>query len=317
MKTVYILACAPIAEGGGIHRVICEGDRMVEDGFYPCDRPMYAVEREDGTLFVVLRAPFADSEHSGSFTLSPDFGEAGQLRDTLGVCGCHLAVDGDDVYVTNYLSGNVSKNGETASAHEGMSAHPTRQKEPHTHGAFFTPDKAHLLVTDLGTDEIYVYDRALNEVSRVKNTPGFGVRHLVFSADGAYVYAANELVPSVGVFRYEEGRLTHLSTLPCLCAHQEPSGAAIRLSRDGKRLYYSVRGENKVFVIAVDGADLRLECAYAAGGDFPRDLVEVDDGHLLTCNEKTHDAVLLAADSGKPLARISARGALCAVVSAR
>ena len=183
--------------------------------YLPCDKPMYAVN--DGKrLHVLLRDPFAENyaknanarvnaeveKYSGYFTCNVDFSGCYEVQSTLGECACHLAADGNDVYIANYLSGNIVKNCRVACVHEGKGVNLPRQDMPHTHFVSFTPDKKYVLCCDLGLDAVFVYDRNLNDVSRAKVPEGYGVRHLVFSNDGQTVYAVNELVPAVSVFSF-------------------------------------------------------------------------------------------------------------------
>ena len=65
---------------------------------------------------------------------------ATEIKSTQGVVACHLCVDNNDVFIVNYLSGNIVKNGEVITQRKGKSVHPTRQTEPHTHFVGKTPD---------------------------------------------------------------------------------------------------------------------------------------------------------------------------------
>lgn len=133
------------------------------------------------------------AKNGGYFSCKTDFTDCTKIENTLGKCPCHLAVDGSDVYVVNYLSGNIVKNFKRVLSHSGKGVNLPRQDMPHTHFACFSPDKTYVLCCDLGLDTIFIYDRDLNEVSFTKVPNGYGVRHLTFSKDGKYIYAVNEL----------------------------------------------------------------------------------------------------------------------------
>ena len=45
---------------------------------------------------------------------------------------------------------------------------------------------------------------------------GHGVRHLVFSNDGRYVFTANELKSTVSVLEYKDGNMELIDTISCL-----------------------------------------------------------------------------------------------------
>ena len=195
---MYILSCEKPEKGGGIYRCEINDGSLKINAYLPCDRPMYAV-RAGGRLHVLLRAPFENGENSGYFSCSEDLSDKTGVRDTLGKVACHLCVIENDVYIANYISGNIVKNCEKAVSHAGRGVNAQRQEAPHTHCVIPSPCGKYILCTDLGTDTLYIYDRELNRKGTASVPPGYGIRHIVFSKDGKYIYAINELVPSVSV----------------------------------------------------------------------------------------------------------------------
>ena len=112
---IYILSSETIENGGGIYAYgLAENGRLEKRAYFPCDRPMYAVKCEKG-LCVLLRQPFEDSENSGYFYIDENLELTTEIKSTQGKCACHLCVDNEDVFVVNYLSGNIVKNGEIIS----------------------------------------------------------------------------------------------------------------------------------------------------------------------------------------------------------
>ena len=296
MKNVFLLSCASVAQGGGVYKYALTNQGTLEKQAYlPCDKPMYAVN--DGKrLHILLRSPFSDGENSGYFSCKTDFTDVSTVQNTLGKCACHLAVD-KDAYIVNYLSGNIVKNCKTSVTHSGKGVNLPRQDMPHTHFAAVTPDKKYVLCCDLGLDTIFIYDRDLNEISRAKVPDGYGVRHLVFSNDGRTVYAANELVPSVSVFSCREKTLEAKNTVPLPCETKNSTAAAIRLSRDGKTLYVSVRGENAVYALRAEGERLEIMQKIPCGGDSPRDFGVFGDT-LICCNERSDNVSIWQLQNG-------------------
>src|SRR5690606_18950394 len=82
---------------------------------------------------------------------------------------CYLDLSPDENFLTvaNYSGGSLSayKIDEKAGLthlqtiqHEGSSVNKDRQNSPHVHSTVFSPDGKYLLVADLGTDELYVYN---------------------------------------------------------------------------------------------------------------------------------------------------------------
>jgi 6-phosphogluconolactonase len=290
----------PRAEGGGIYRyALADNGTLRLKARLVCDMPMYAVSSR-GRLHILLRAPFADSDASGIFTSGYDFKNILEIKSTKGKAACHLAVDGKDTYIVNYSSGNIVKNGVLEKTLAGTGINEVRQEMPHTHCVGFSPDKKFVLVTDLGTDTLYSFDRGLRIASSAKVPGGFGIRHFVFSVCGKYIYAINELVPSLSVFSYHDGELSYLTTERLPCEKYGANGAAIRLSADGKFLYCSVRGENAVYVSGVDNERHFFIQKASCGGESPRDFIVCADNKKLICaNEKSGGVTVFSIKDGK------------------
>ena len=77
------------------------------------------------------------------------------------------------------------------------------------------------------------------------------------------------------------------------------TGAAIRLSNDGKFLYCSVRGENALYVFGIGNAGLQLIQKCASGGDSPRDFNIIEDKFLLCCNENSGNVIVFSLQNDK------------------
>ena len=311
---IYVLSCQTTENGGGIYAYdLAENGELEKRAYFPCDRPMYAVKCEK-SLCVLLRQPFENSQNSGYFFVDENLQNATEIKDTQGVVACHLCVEKDDVYIVNYLSENIAKNGEVIAQRIGKSLHPTRQTEPHTHFVGQTPD-GYLAVCDLGTDTLSVYDKNLTLISKSKVPFGYGIRHLVFSKDGKYIYAVNELVPSVSVFAYANGKAELVNTVKINCKNEKANGAAIRLSDDGKYLYVSLREENAICVFEVDGEKLTFLQKVDCGGDSPRDF-DICGKYLIVCNENSGNVVVYRTANRlitNKVAEISIKSALCVV----
>lgn len=311
---IYILSCEKKENGGGIYAYdLLKNGEPSRRAYFPCDRPMYAVKCEKG-LCVLLLQPFENSENSGYFYIDENLKTATEIKSTQGKCACHLCVDKSDVYIVNYFSGNIVKNGEVIAQRTGKSVHPVRQAEPHTHFVGQTPD-GYLAVCDLGTDTLAIYDKELALVSEAKVPSGYGIRHLVFSDNGKYIYAVNELVPSVSVFKYENGKASLVNTVDIKRNNKKANGAAIRLSGDGKLLYVSLRVENVLCVFSAEGDKLSLLQTVDCGGDGPRDFNLFDDS-LICTNEKSGDITVYNTSGGllaERCAKAAIKNALCAL----
>ncbi|WP_258003457.1 lactonase family protein, partial [Burkholderia pseudomallei] len=153
-------------------------------------------------------------------------------------CYLSLSPDGRYLVVANYSVASdpggsfsvfpVEATGALGAAvlnvhHEGTGPVKGRQDGAHVHSIVFSPDGKYLFVQDLGADKLYSYrytpdgSRGLIGPTESRYTlakAGSGPRHLVFGANGRFAYVTNELNASVDVYRYDDGRLAHVETVP-------------------------------------------------------------------------------------------------------
>lgn len=315
---VYFACCTP---DGGVRHFLFENGALTEKSRLTCDRPMY-LHVEDNRLHVLLRAPWEGNRHSGlqTYEISPEgyLKNGSDILDTRGIVACHLTHLNGRIYMTNYLSGNVSTNDGLLDVHEGHGPDPVRQEAPHTHFIEVSPDGHYLLSTDLGQDTVYVYDPDLRRVSSATVPAGQGVRHLAFSEDGKFVFAANEMGYTVTVFAWSDGKLNPLETVSSLFA-PDPSNTSAAIRVRGDLVYVSQRGADAVSVMKWDGAHLRLKGVYPCGGNSPRDMILLEDKVICT-NERSNDVSVLSIE-GEALQdtgiRLLMPAPLCAVVRKR
>jgi len=230
---------------------------------------------------------------------------------------CYVTLDPSErfVVVANYSGGNfsvipVTSDGGLSEAvqtinHSGSSVNPRRQDKPYVHSAVFHPNDNRLLIADLGTDEVVVYDfdatqeNPLTEspVSRLRVEPGAGPRHMVFNKAGNRLYLIHEITAAVGVYAYEDGVLSHLETQSLLRNGFEGNvGAAeVRISEDGKFLYASNRGDANelvAFEITAEGNLTHIQ-TIPSGGMAPRNFNLTPDGKFLLAGNQGSNTLLV------------------------
>lgn len=288
---VYVASCV---ENGGIYHYKLRNGKLHFADFTPVDRPMY-ITVQDRMLYTVLRAPFACSTDSGvkAYRLD-DTGkptEPSPILSTKGAVGCHILADGEDIYCANYISGSVIKLPDRQVVHQGHGVHPVRQEGPHAHFVGLTPDRKYICVADLGLDTVFFYDRELNLHTQIKVPEGHGVRHLVFSEDGRFLFAANELYSTVSAFVYNDGAPVLLDTCRTVPADfaDETAVAAIRV-KDGE-IYISNRGHDSIAKIGFSDSKLTLKNTVSCGGKTPRDFCFA--GEWLLCANQDSNTVTL------------------------
>lgn len=284
--------------------------------------PSFVIASKDGKMV------FSLEEEAGikggrvlSFNRNPENNELNLIDqdDSEGDHPCHISLSPEEDFLIlgNYSGGSLTVfevdslgqvNFVQKIQHSGKSINPDRQEGPHVHSTTFDPEGKRVLVADLGTDKIYVYDfnAQNNEPLRLAGeypmTPGDGPRHLAFSADGTEVLVVEEMSAVLDVFGYEKGVLTPKQRLSLLDeGFKGTVGAAeIRVSPDGKHVYVSNRGEANtisVFGKKPDGRYTRVQ-NIPSGGLMPRNFNLTGDGkYLLAAHQASHDIVIFERDS--------------------
>jgi 6-phosphogluconolactonase len=234
---------------------------------------------------------------------------------TYGEEPCYITLDRNEKYiaVANYSGGNIAMfsielDGSVGDLtdiveHRGKSINRTRQDRPHPHCIAFDTNNEHLLVTDLGCDEIVVYGFAINSGKLQKNatqrtrvTPGSGPRHLAFHPSGDIVYVTNELNNSVLMFNYDKrfGRLDQLQELSAVPDTYKATNYAadIHVSSSGAHLYCSNRGHDSIAIYSIQYRSGLIEnrCWISTHGKGPRNfLIDREEKLMLVANRDSND----------------------------
>jgi 6-phosphogluconolactonase len=257
---------------------------------------------------------------------------------------CHLAVDATDkcLLVANYDGGSlaalpINADGSLGEAtitiqHTGSGVNTNRQATAHAHSIYPTPDNRFILNCDLGLDKVFAYrldaDAAKLSAGDPPFTtvaPGSGPRHLVFSADGKFVYVINEMGSTIMVFNYDAAnaamtQVQTISTLPKDFSAMSTC-AEIVLHPSGKFLYASNRGHDSIALFSVDQKTGKLTFVehQSTLGHKPRHFTVDPTGHWLIAENQDSDSIVTFAidvDTGKlkPTGQMLSLGSpVCAV----
>jgi 6-phosphogluconolactonase len=141
-----------------------------------------------------------------------------------------------------------------------------RQASPHPHGITVDPSGKFALVSDLGSDRVFVFpfDRktrklGVDDPAQSRHfilPPGTGPRHMAFHPGGRTLYLITEFTADVQVLGWDAkaGRLARKQVIttddPAYTG--DKSAAEIAVSKDGRFVYASNRGDHALVIYSVD-----------------------------------------------------------------
>ncbi|MEE1884062.1 lactonase family protein [Pedobacter flavus] len=311
----------------GVHALIFDsqdGSIIATNNFVQTDNPSFTSISEDGN-FVYSVNESGEKSGVSAFKFDHDLNQL-KLINRIAMSSldpCYIVVNKKHAITANYSSGDVSvfpidQNGGLKDAiqtvkHTGKSLNPIRQNKPHAHMIAFTPDRKHILVSDLGIDKVilYTYDENSDEPLTFKQSfdvpQGAGPRHMTFSNDGKTLFVLGELDGNIHIFDFENNQLklkNSISTIFPARDINEFNAAHIQLSADGKFLYASVRGKENiisVFEIKENGTLIPVQ-QVPSNGMGPRNFTISPDGAwLLVAHQNSQSIIVfnIDAESGK------------------
>jgi len=233
---------------------------------------------------------------------------------TVGAHPCHLGISDDGNYLaaSSYTGGSLTifKLGTNG----GLLPNPQfidhkvldTTATSHAHSAKFTKDG--LFVADLGLDAVLRYTLRNNRWVPYQQPPlamakKAGPRHFTFGEDGKYLYVINEQNSTITVLqRNTDSSYTELESQSTLAPDFKGGSycADIHLSKDGKFLYGSNRGENTIVIFKVNEntGKLSLVGRESVKGDWPRNFALDPSGNfLLVANQRSNNIVVFGRDS--------------------
>lgn len=241
-----------------------------------------------------------------------------QVIQASGKGACHIAINPEvtlaaisnygtaEVHLFELDAKNTSMKLKGTFKNKGSSANQARQEAAHMHYAQWDNAGKFLYSVDLGTDEILVFDttqEVLLPIHRVKLTPGDGPRHLAFHPNKPYVYSNNELSNTVSAFNInnQTGDLSKVQRVNLLEDGEDgkQTASAIKISADGKFLYSTVRGVNRInaYSIGLKG-QLNFIGSESVSGNWPRDFsISASGNYILVANQFSNTVTVLKRDT--------------------
>lgn len=286
--------------------------------------PTYVAQTDkQNTLFTIV----SEEDKGGIATLIKDthnhyIRESELLNE--GASPAYIAYDENRqfIYTSNYHKGEVAVYGIADDgniklldcvAHTGSSVHEN-QASPHAHYSDLTPDQKYLAVCDLGTDEVYTYAISetgkLAEKARLKVKPGSGPRHLAFHPNGRIAYLVAELSSELIVLEYNSntGEFHEIQTISSIPKEHVDfnSGAAVRVTTDGKFVYASNRGHDSIAIFSTEkDGQLTLVEYVPSEGETPRDFnLDPSEKFLIVGHQDSDNLTLFERDTDTGLLKL-------------
>jgi 6-phosphogluconolactonase len=280
----------------------------------PDNRFIYAVNSDNEGMV----SAFQYSRQDGSLTFLNQVSSGGSNP-------CYISINkkGSLLTVGNYGGGSIAvidiqKNGKINEPKQvirlnGNSVNRSRQEKSHVHATVFSPNYKQLLVPDLGTDKIMLYDVSSSGSLEPAAQPfaevnaGAGPRHLAVHPTLEVAYLVEELTGTVSVFKYIGGKLDILqNTSSHPISYQGAVGSAdIHVSPDGRFLYASNRGDaNSIAIFSIDQVTgmIQISGFQPTLGIHPRNFSFDPTGNfLLVANRDSDEVVIFNVDKATGL----------------
>lgn len=281
------------------------------------DPSYFCFSKKNNLLYVANEVMEFRGEAGGglsTFKYNPadgSFQKAGEmLIPNGGPCFISLSPDSGHIFMANYPHGSVAVikldgNGIPGKITDTILYVKTNPELSHAHMILGDPHGKKIYVTDLGLDRIIRYnfdstEGKLRPIDTLTVPKGFGPRHFDFSSDGSYLYLINELGSKITVFSLGEQKPELIQTVSTLKegTKTESFCADIHITKDGKYIYGSNRGENSIVTFAVqpDGT-LRLAGHTTCGGNWPRNFtLDPENRYILVGNERSDSIAIFRID---------------------
>jgi 6-phosphogluconolactonase (cycloisomerase 2 family) len=269
-------------------------------------------------------AVHADCDYASAFAIG-DTGAISLLGQvpTGGVNGVHLAADpsGQYLVVANYATGSVSvlpiENDGAIKPYihrldlpGAIGPNRIEQASSHPHHTVFDPSGRFLLVPDKGLDRVFVlaFDPRSGDLKLTGGgavmRPGAGPRHIAFHPDSPVAFVVNELDSTVCVCGWDgaNGVLTPFEVRTALPSHfvGASTAAAIAVSKCGRYVYASNRGQDGIVQYAYEKQEMRLRTIgwVPSHGRDPRFMCLDPGGEaLIVANEQGDSIVWFGIDA--------------------
>ncbi len=206
---------------------------------------------------------------------------------------CFLCIKNDIIYTANYHEGTVSKIEFKENTFTLIHSLSIKEKAG-CHQVIIQDDV--LLVPCLLLDVMYVLNESLEIINTIKFPVNSGPRHGILTDNDEYLIVLSELSNELFTLKRNGTNFEHLKKENAhnVTADLKQAGAAIRISKNKKNVYASIRGSNIISVFDISNINtLHYPInTFSCYGDHPRDILNVlYDKYLLVANRDTNELI--------------------------
>ena len=214
-----------------------------------------------------------------------------------GKSSCHINTFFDNYIITHYWDGYVQvlnkylntentffqwdKDSKHIQIKNKLEHSQNRQIGSHPHFSLSFNEK--LLITNLGNDSIYIYDKELMEIGKIELPDGCGPRNLVRYNN--FIYTANELNNSISIIEYIQDKFILKDTIKLGSDKGRPS----EIKRYKNNLFISIRKENLIIWFKINYDGKLIEMCKKNVGNCPRSFDLSSDGREIVVGHQKDD----------------------------
>ena len=213
---------------------------------------------------------------------------------------CHISVCKNIIAVSNYADGYLTVYQMEKDGYIGKRIFNSRiDKEwSHMHFAQMFYDNFFLCAIDLGMNTVTVY-KVNQDKLEVQDSINLGAniepRHMVIIENVMYV--VTEKSCKLYTIAFENNKLNVVkcqSILPKGVEQKDNyTGCAIKVSKDKKNIYISIRGHNSISVLKKYGRDFKIVQNVKCQGDTPRDIeLDKSNRYLFVANQDSNNIAI-------------------------
>ena len=294
----------------GIHEAYFNPEKgQLEDSrlIFKISNPTYLCTNADQSIIFSL---YQDGNQAGVIALGYKEDQWFELDRCLAskVNGCHIAYydQTSTLYICNYHEGIIDVYSFISNQLQHVQKvelnHNSKfsNKQPvRMHYTSVSPNGEFLYACNLGQDSIEIFKLQSNgliqKISQFPTIEGMGPRHFVYHPHLPLIYVIGEYNNAVSIIRYnQQGVLSELDSVPIIPDKLLPgaTGAAIKITKDGKFLYTSTRYSNYISVFTIDKAGYINRVQYIDSvGQIPRDFCLDDTERFLIVPHQDSDFV--------------------------